>query len=242
MAGDVRIDVEAVRRHALETAPSTLSPAGDVEKIRIDEDEYEIVWLAQERFDRDLSRWAVEGDSEFVVVDGKLRIRKLDPERRTTGTVWFRPELPQNVLVRFHAKPTEPAEGNAANLNLFLHACEKDGSALKFGRGGSYQLYHEIPNYIFTLTGGIRSGWSRARRDPGFQLLHEADVRSDVGTQYEIVVTCVDGRLRYYLNGRKLHDVVDPEPLPGGRFGLRTWSTNGWWDDVEFGGIAIGER
>jgi hypothetical protein len=92
-------------------------------------------------------------------------------------------------------EPIEPAEGNAANLNLFLHACEKDGSALKFGRSGSYQLYHEVPNYIFTLTGGIRSDWSRARRDPGFQLLHEADVRSDVGTQYEIVVTCVERRL-----------------------------------------------
>ena len=139
MAGDVRIDVEAVRQHALETAPSTLPPAGDVEKIRIDEDEYEIVWLAQERFDRDLSRWAVEGDSEFVVVDGKLRIRKLDPERRTTGTVWFRPELPQNVLVRFHAKPTEPAEGNAANLNLFLHACEKDGS------GAQVRSWRQLP-------------------------------------------------------------------------------------------------
>ena len=31
-----------------------------------------------------------------------------------------------------------------------------------------------------------------------------------------------------------------PDPLPAGRFAIRTWSTNGWWDDVEFGGLSSG--
>jgi hypothetical protein len=26
--------------------------------------------------------------------------------------------------------------------------------------------------------------------------------------------------------------------LPGGRFGLRSWNTIGWWDDVEIGRIV----
>lgn len=222
-------------------ADNPLPRTGEVVELEIAGDVYKVEWLARERFDGDLSRWAVEGDSAIEIADGKLQIRKQNVDHKSTATVWFRAELPRNVLVRFRAEPTEPAEGNAANLNLFLHAREKDGSPLKFGRNGAYKLYHEIPNYIFTLTGGVQPGWSRARRDPGFQLLHEADVRSEIGKEYEIVATYVDGRLRYYLNGRKLHDVVDPDPLPAGRFGLRTWSTNGWWDDVEVG-VIVGIR
>jgi hypothetical protein len=99
-------------------------------------------------------------------------------------------------------------------------------------------LYHEIPNYIVTLTGGFQPGWSRARRDPGFNLLHEADVRSDVGTEYAVALTFQDGRLRYYLDGKRIHDVVDSDPPPAGRFALRTWSTNAIWDDVEFGRLV----
>lgn len=235
---DISIDLQAVRAHAAATAPATLPTAGPTQEVTIDGDAYHVQWLVKEDFEEGLSRWAVEGNAEVAVVDGRLRVRNLDPEKRSVATVWFRPELPQNVLVRFLAKPTEPAEGNAANINLFLHARELDGSPVRFGRSGAYKLYHEIPNYIITLTGGCRPGWSRARRDPGFNLLHEADVRSDVGTEYAVTLTFQDGRLRYYLNGKRIHNVVDPDPLPAGRFAIRTWSTNAWWDDVEFGRLV----
>lgn len=75
------------------------------------------------------------------------------------------------------------------------------------------------------------------RRDPGFQMLHEANIRSEVGKEYQILVTVQKGRLRYYLNGHKYHDVNDPSPLPGGRFAIRTWSTNAWWSDLQFGRV-----
>jgi len=239
MPGDVRVDVEAVRSHALATDPVVLPPTGRTETVRLGGDTYAVEWLARETFDRDdwPSRWIVEGNSEVKVADGKLCIRGLKPTMRNVATIWYRPELPANVIVRFRAQAVPPAEKNAANINLFLHAREADGAPLRFGRNGDYKEYHAIPNYIFTLTGGCRPGWSRARRDPGFNLLHHADVRSEVGKAYRVVVTVQDGRLRYYLDGVKVHDVRDPEPLSGGRFGIRTWSTNGWWDDVEIGRI-----
>ena len=205
--------------------------------MEIGGDKYEVEWLAKETFDEgSLSgRWVVEGNSEVKVADGRLWVRDILPESGNVATIWFRPELPRDVIVRFRAQAVPPEEENAANLNLFLHARELDGSPLRFGRSGAYKEYHEIPNYIVTFVGGFRPGWSRARRDPGFNLLHEADVRSEVGQEYEIAVTALNGRVRYYVDGRRLHDVQDPEPLPGGWFGLRTWSTNAWWDDVEFG-------
>lgn len=237
MEADVMIDLDAIRAHALATDPGMLPPSGPEETLEIDGDQYTVQWLAQERFDRDdwVSRWIHEGSSEVKVTDGRLWVRRTVPGSKNTATLWFRPELPQNVMIRFRAKAVGDPEANAANKNLFLHAREPDGTPLRFGRSGAYKEYHEIPNYIVTFTGGYREGWSRVRRNPGFNLLHEDEIRSEVGQEYAIAVTFQNKRLRYYVDGKRIHDIEDPDPLPAGRFGLRAWSTIGWWDDVEVG-------
>lgn len=237
--GDITVNVETVRRHAEKTDLGVLPPTGKQESLTIDKDTYTVEWLARESFEHDdwAARWFAEGDSEVSVRDGKLWIRGTVPEIKNVATVWYRPELPQNAVVRFHAKAIEREWDNAANLNLFLHARENNGSPVRFGRSGNYPDYHEFPNYIVTFVGGVRPGWSRARRNPGFELLHEEDIRSEVGTEYEITVTIVDGHLRYYLDGKRIHNVHDSQPLPAGRFALRTWNTDGWWDDFEFGNV-----
>jgi hypothetical protein len=236
---DIVIDLKAVRGHAAATEPQALPAGGPAETVRIGGDEYEVSWLRTERFDEPdwLSRWFVEGTSEVRARDGRLRVRTTDPKTPNVATIWYRTVLPPDVFIRFRATAVPPAEKNAANLNLFLHARERDGSPVRFGRSGQYKEYHAIPNYIVTFVGGYRDGWSRARRDPGFNLLHEAEVRSEVGQEYTVTVTMHKGRLRYYLDGKLIHDVTDEAPIPGGRFALRTWSTNAWWDDVEFGRI-----
>ncbi|MEA3366788.1 MAG: DUF6250 domain-containing protein, partial [Planctomycetota bacterium] len=235
--GDVTVDLARIRAHAEATDPTRLPASGRTETVEIGGDAYRVEWLARETFDRPdwVSRWRPEGDSEVSVRDGRLCVRNLDPSTPNVATIWYRPALPANVLVRFRAKAVPPADQNAANVNVFLHAREKDGSPVRFGRTGEYKEYHTIPNYIVTFVGGHRPGWSRARRDPGFHLLHEAEVRSEVGREYRIAVALCDGRLRYYVDGKRLHDVRDPDPLPGGRLAVRTWSTNAWWDDIEIG-------
>jgi hypothetical protein len=242
--GDMAFDLETVRAHAIDTDPGTLPTAGPREQLNIDGDVYTVQWLARESFDRDdwVSRWVFEGSSEVSVRDGKLWARRTVPGQNNTATIWFRPELPRNVMVRLRAQPVGQPEANAANLNLFLHARKLDGSPLRFGRSGDYKEYQEFPNYIVTFTGGYRKGWSRARRDPGFNLLSENPIRTEVGREYAIAVTLLDGRLRYYIDGKRIHDVTDPEPLPGGRFGLRTWTTLGWWDDIEFAKLIPGDE
>jgi hypothetical protein len=49
-------------------------------------------------------------------------------------------------------------------------------------------------------------------RNPGFNLLNEPEIRSEVGMQFRVAVT-----------------------IHKGKFALRTWSINAWWDDIEFG-------
>lgn len=226
-----------------DTAAADVLPAAGVqEQLTLGGDAYRVEWLARETFDADLSGWFVEGDSDVRAEGGKLWVHRKSPEQLNQATVWFLPELPRDCIVRFRACAVEPAENNAANLNLFLHARELDGSPLKFGRSGAYKEYHQIPNYIVTFTGGIKDGWTRARRDPGFYQLSHMELRSEVGREYDIAVILHNGRLRYYVDGKRFHDVQDPEPLPGGRFGIRTWSTDGWWDDVRFGRLLDAEE
>lgn len=234
---DIVIDVDALLAHTESTDPGTLPAKGRTETVSTDGDTYDVEWLAHETFDDCgwTSRWIPEGDCEVKVQDGRLHVRGIRPGGLNAGTIWYRPELPDNVIVRFRAKVLPPEEGNSANLNLILHARETDGSPVRFGRTGVYSEYHQIPNYIVTLTGGIQPGWSRVRRDPGFNMINEAEVRSEVGREYEIAVTVQNGRIRYYIDGKRWHDVTDPDPLPGGRFAIRTWQTHAWWDDIEFG-------
>lgn len=183
-----------------------------------------------------MTRWVVEGNSEVQANAGRVIVRKL-PDVATTATLWYQRELPENVFIKYTTKPIPPEDENACNLNAFIHARESDGGHLKFTRSGVYKEYHQIPNYIMTFVGGVMPGWSRLRRDPGFHLVSESEIRSEVGKEYEIIITVLDGRIRCYINGEKIHDFTDPEPLPGGWFGIRTWSTNAWWKDVQFGEI-----
>jgi hypothetical protein len=197
--------------------------------MKIDGDQYAIVAIPTE------DAWAVEGNALVTIKGDTVSIRRgeVKPDD-SVSTVWYRHALPRDVMVSFRAVAVPPEQDNAANVNIILHARELDGSPVRMDRSGRYDEYHKIPNYIVTLTGGHTPGWSRVRRDPGFAMLSESDIRSKVAEVYDIVATYTSGRVRYYINGKKIHDVVDPNPLEGGHFALRTWST-----DVDFTNIAF---
>ncbi len=210
--------------------------AAQVESVTVGGDKYEVQWLARESFDKTwASRWVVEGDCAVKAESGRLWTNCIKAGKVNAATIWYRTELPADVIVRFRAKVLPPEEDNSANLNVILSARETDGRPVAYGRSGVYGEYHKFPNYIVTLTGGVQPGWSRVRKNPGFVMLHEANLRSEAGKEYDITVTVQKGRIRYYVNGKKWHDVKDASPLPGGKFAIRTWSTNAWWSDVRFG-------
>jgi hypothetical protein len=205
-----------------------------LEPFTIDGDAYTVSWLAREQFSRGWEeRWAMEGNCPVVALSNGVGIRRVG--QTAVSTLWYRQPLPQEALVRIRAAVVEPAPENAGNLNLFLHANEADGSRLHLDRDGAYAAYHGIPNYLVTLTGGYTPGYSRFRRNPGFALISEdTSVRADVGKSYDIVITVQAGRVRYYVNGRRIHDFLDASPLPAGSFGLRTWSSHVDWREVQF--------
>ena len=180
-------------------------------------------------------RWVLEGDATVAVEGGKINIMTGDAaDGVAAATLWLKGLThPADVLIEYRAGSTPGAGLNAANLNLITHCTEADGSPYRFGRSGRYAEYHEIPNYIFTFTGGFQKGWSRVRRNPGFELLSDdPDLRSEVGASHHFMILKLNGRIRQWIDGELVHDVNDADPNPGGALGLRTWTSNVWWGDL----------
>ena len=207
-----------------------------ISRLQADSDGWTDTALAHESFSSAdwRARWVVEGKPELSIANGRLNVVSPDG-----ATLWWRQALPADVSIEFTAGSNPPAGNNAANLNLIFHARELDGSSYRFGRSAKYEDYQRIPNYIVTLTGGFQEGWSRLRRNPGFTILSESlSTRSEVGRTYRIKVMVADGRIRYWIDGKLIHDARDPQPLPGGHFALRTWNSRVWWSDIRFAALT----
>lgn len=221
------------------------APAGEKETREIGGETWRVTELAHERFDDAQwgKRWKLEGNATLKANDGRLSIvTSEEPGQEPAATLWWTEALPADVLIEATAGVDGVVDGNAANVNLICHASETDGP-YRFGRSGRYGEYQTIPNYIVTLTGGFQEGWSRVRRNPGFvQISEERSTRSEVGRTYRIRLLFAGGRLRYWLDGRLVHDVRDPEPLHGGHFALRTWRSRVWWSDVRIAAVQPVKR
>jgi hypothetical protein len=197
-------------------------------------------WLARELAHASFAsadwqkQWTLEGNARVRSGDGRLNVVTADEKAgEPAATLWWREPLPKDVLIEFTAGADLPVENNAANLSLMLGAREVDGSPYRGGRSGAYSEYKNIPNYLLALTGGFQEGGSRVHRNPGFTRLAEnPEARSEPGRVYRVRVAIAGGRIRYWLDGRLVHDVQDAHPLDGGHFALRTRRSRVWWSDL----------
>ena len=166
--------------------------------------------------------------------------------RKGGYTAFYREPLPADLLAQFTARTLPPDQQK--NINLISHCRPQRPGEWPIVEGGKYKGYRELDNYIVTF---LRSndeeraesdgctGRQRLRRNPGFQLVEEKLVHpSELEVDYEITFAAQDGRLRYYIDGRKIFDWTDPEPITGdGYFALRTWKTNSLYSDLLIVGL-----
>jgi hypothetical protein len=181
----------------------------------------ELIWQAG--FDQpDQFRVESQGGTwEFA--GGKLHIDCVD---KRGVTIWLTRDVPTDLIVDYAGTCYPPSTGR--NFNLFFCARGRDGRSMaeETELTGKYQLYHELPNYIFTLT----CGHTRMRRDPGFLEQSELMLGSVDDHRYEIQVLKRGPRLQAVIDGRLIHDWTDPDPHPAGWVGLRTWNTKITYD------------
>lgn len=149
-------------------------------------------------------------------------------------TVWRPETFPDDVLVEYTATCHEDtgADGRTSgrNLNLFFAAVGDDGDPevlTETDRTGAYNEYHDLPNYIFTLT----YRHSRMRRDPGFENRSEFVVGAQPDHAYDVQVLKRGDEIAAAVDGRLFHHWHDEDPHGEGWVGLRTWNTDVTYDE-----------
>ena len=203
-------------------------------EIRADRDAFPARVIKQ-GFLPNLDDWHEEGLGHFSLVDDRMLI-----DARTGGyTAFHRQPLPADIVVRYKVRSMPPYGQN--NFNLISH-CTPPKPGWPIVEQGRYAGYREFDNYIVTFVGDWeeadrgkednRKGRVRFRRNPGFDLTREQYLDSLYGKEYEITYAVLGGRLRYYVDGRKIGDWQDPNPLAGGYLGLRTFCTVAEYRDL----------
>ena len=199
--------------------------------------------LFDESFSAGMSNWWVEGGEKTWVEDGRLHLRA-DAANAGVATVWSRTMHPGDFEVELDAHVVSSSI-EANNINLFFSYSDASGAPLESTRESrataEYGLYHKLNGYIITFLNDPKGAPKqdplpariRIRRNPGFKLLAEGwAYHCQAGRTYRLRVTKRGGEIRFAVDGKELLNAVDPEPLAGGSFGLRTFRTYLWWDNI----------
>ena len=186
-------------------------------------------------FGPDLGGWYEEGLGHFSL-EGE---RMLTDAREGGYSAFYKTPLPADMLVRYRVQSVPPFQQN--NFNLISH-CAPPKPGWPIVELGRYPGYRAFDNYIVTFVGDwekadwgrdVGQGRVRFRRNPGFELNAEHSPDSVYGAEYEIVYAVSGGCRHYYINGEKIGEWQDPEPLAGGYFAFRTYCTVAeYWDPL----------
>jgi len=198
-----------------------------VTEITVGDDVYRCDVL-KEGFAPSLDDWTEEGLGHFHLEGESMIV-----DAREGGyTAFYRQPLPADLLAQFTVRTLPPDQQK--NINLISHCRPERPGDWPIVELGRYKGYQAMDNYIVTLVGtdgrddwgkGLTAGRTRLRRNPGFNLIDETPRENVPGRTYELTFVTFAGRVRYYIDGEKIHDWQDPDPLPGGYFGLRTFCT-----------------
>ena len=177
----------------------------------------------------DTSRWHAEIEpvpgrhSEVSTENGRLILN-------TAGgvTVWFKPRLEGNIRIEYDWTVLVDSGRNdrLSDLNQFWMATDPLDTNL-FKRSGKFERYDSLSLYYVGF-GGNSNTTTRFRKyhgDGTKPLLQEyLDSRHllKANHPYHIMITVVDGRTTFSVDGEVFFDFVDATPLKKGRFGFRS--------------------
>lgn len=200
----------------------------------IDGESYSLEKICDDPFE-DFSNWVTFATtSRWWVENGSLFGRWA--EKGGGSNVWRRQDFEGDVLAEFHVRLIEPNEewqtpgrpDGGKNINFRTHVTGPDGGdilavAQKLqdeGTGPNRIGDDQYRGYFFTWT--FRHG--RLRRSPGYDNVSEnLEDLPQLGPWYTITVLYTGGRLRQFIDGKKIHDYTDAEPFTRGKMGLALW-------------------
>jgi hypothetical protein len=187
--------------------------------------------LYSDDFQHGLGNWAAEQEMRGKVEasDGAL-----DIDVPAGLTLWFRPRLQGPVMITY--KATVVAAGgrndNVTDLNCFWMATDPahPDDILAGRRSGKFSDYNDLLTY-YVGVGGNGNKTTRFRRYIGSKTVRPLRPQDDLSAPDDMIVPnrtatiqlVADGPLiQYYLDGRKLFEMLDPHPYTSGWFAIRT--------------------
>lgn len=179
-------------------------------------------------------QWVVEAEG-----DGKVEWTKegvADIHAPGGLTLWNKQLLKGDVEIEFEARIV--GDGRVSDLNCFWMASDpqaKDVFKNLKQRGGKFVNSYALQLY-YVGYGGNHNSTTRFRRyDGDVRGVTKAEYRPAILREYldkdhmikadhwyKIRLEAKAGRVRYFIDGEKLVDFVDPKPLKKGYFGFRT--------------------
>lgn len=177
----------------------------------------------------DTTRWHAEIEpvagrhSEVLTENGRLILN-------TAGgvTVWFKPRLEGNIRIEYDWTVLVDSGQNdrLSDLNQFWMATDPLDTNL-FTRQGKFESYDSLSLYYvgFGGNGNTTTRFRKYRGDGTKPLLKEyldSGHLLKANHAYHIVITVVDGRTTFSVDGEVLFDFADASPLTKGWFGFRS--------------------
>lgn len=185
---------------------------------------------------KSIDNFSKNGEGSVYIEKNKLF---LDDTQHGTGlTCWLKKEFTGDLEISFDACAVEPCF--ASNINFFFYAKPIQGASLDLlNFTGSYAQYHEKAQmYIVTQTGDFENvrgksniGYSRLRKDPGFELINETyDIKTVLNELYRFYIKKKGKEISVIINDQLIHRYEDENPYESGLLGFRTYYTKLWID------------
>lgn len=155
-------------------------------------------------------------------------------------TLWRKEKMSGNVTIEYDARICADAPGDRlSDLNCFWMASDprhpSDIGRRASWRKGIFENCYSLKLYYLGYGGNYNSTTRFRRYDGDESAIGNSQIRPKIlkeytdsahllspGKWYHIKITCLGGRVNYYINGERLVDFLDPQPLREGWFGFRT--------------------
>jgi hypothetical protein len=215
----------------------------EVDSMVLGKKTYRLEELFRDSFDGDMSNWSNRNPkTKWEVRDGKLWGKWGDGG----SVVWLKPVFEGDVLIVCRVETLKPGEADwrdfgpkhraklpegGKNLNLFMLCSGPKGENMlecyerlnATGSGPNGMGEDKYKGYFFTWT----LGWARFRYLPGYECVHEWSGEGysapEVGKVHEIVALRRGKAIRYFIDGRLVHDHADENPHSRGQMGFCLW-------------------
>jgi len=176
----------------------------------------------------DLSKWKLLGKGEVSTWGDQVSLKEVDDSK---GVMLISPEIFKNdVILNFKVYALTPATVIVAMLSVSDEG-ESDELTIPDNYDGSIGLWTEIKeNYFIAFKNAPHNKTPFVKKNPKSQkpLIAAKENYMIAGIYYEIEVGKKKGKLWFSIDGEKVFETLDANPLTSGHIALRLRGTAGF--------------